>query len=219
MNVQTNPPLHLTYCLNVHPGESWGENFAAIRDHALRVRDRVAPDGPFGLGMRLGAAAAEELSDPLALADFQQFLASENLYVFTINGFPYGQFHDTAVKDSVYAPDWRTPERRDYTLAMADILSKLLPDGVSGSISTVPGSYKPWITSDDDVSDMVAMLCDVAAHLAAIKTDQNREIILALEPEPDCYVETTGEVIEFFNGPLREFGVPYLAAEHGMDAR
>ena len=220
MKVQTNPPLHLTYCLNVHPGESWAENFAAIRDHALRVRDRVSPDGPFGLGMRLGAAAAGELSDPTALAEFRQFLTDEDLYVFTINGFPYGQFHNTAVKDSVYAPDWRTPQRRDYTIAMADILATLLPKDVSGSISTVPGSYKPWITCSDDVSDMVAMLCDVAAHLAALAAgDDGREIVLALEPEPDCYVETTDEVIAFFAGPLRAFGIGYLAAEHGLDAQ
>ena len=218
MKVQTHPPLHLTYCLNVHPGESWAENFAAIRNHALRVRDSVAPDGPFGLGMRLGATATEELSDPAALAEFQRFLTDEDLYVFTVNGFPYGRFHDTAVKDSVYAPDWRTIERRDYTIVMADLLAALLPEGVSGSISTVPGSYKPWITCDDDVADMVAMLCDVAAHLAALMTDRGCEIVLALEPEPDCYVETTDEVIEFFNGPLREVGIAYLAAEHGMDA-
>ena len=217
MKVQSAPPLHLTYCLNVHPGESWAENVAAIRTFAIPVRNRVAPDKPFGLGLRLSALAAGQLAEAAALSEFREFLDRENLYVFTINGFPYGQFHDTAVKDSVYAPDWRTAERRDYTIAMADVLAELLPEGVTGSISTVPGSYKPWIRGDDDVRRMVEMLCDTAARLAAIGRRSGREIVLALEPEPDCFIENTDEVIALFTGPLREHGCRYLADRHGLD--
>ncbi|MCK4601679.1 MAG: metabolite traffic protein EboE, partial [Phycisphaerae bacterium] len=215
MKVQADPPLHLTYCLNVHPGESWAASFAAIRDHAVGVRDRVAPGQPFGLGLRLSARAANELAKPPAMGKFRKFLARENLYVFTINGFPYGQFHDTAVKTSVYSPDWRTPERRDYTIALADILARLLPAGVTGSISTVPCSYKPWIAGGRDVQLMAKMLCDVVAHLAELHRATGKEIAVALEPEPDCYVENTDEVIAFFAGPLAEYGAGYLAEKLG----
>ena len=217
MKVQADPPIHLTYCLNVHPGESWAENFQAIRDQTLRVRDDLGFDGPFGLGLRLSAQAAHELTVPEAFADFHAFLGWEGLYVFTINGFPYGQFHDAAVKQSVYAPDWRTHERRDYTIRMADLLARLLPEEVSGSISTVPGSYKPWITGADDVRQMVAMLCDVVARLNLTLHETGRDICIALEPEPDCYVETTDEVIEFFTGPLLEHGVAHLAKHHHLN--
>jgi sugar phosphate isomerase/epimerase len=217
MRIQTDPPLHLTYCLNVHPGESWTENFAAIGDHALRVRDRVAPTGPFGLGLRLSAQAADQLAAPPAMSEFRDFLAREGLYVFTINGFPYGQFHETAVKTSVYSPDWRTGERRDYTIALANILAEFLPGGVTGSISTVPCSYKPWIAGDRDVRLMVETLCDVVAHLANLHRAAGREIALALEPEPDCYVENTDEVIAFFTGPLMAFGAGYLAEKLGVE--
>ena len=217
MKILPDPPLHLTYCLNVHPGESWAENFAAIRSHALRVRDRVAPDRPFGLGLRLSAQAADQLAAPDAMSEFRRFLAAENLYVFTINGFPYGQFHDTAVKTNVYSPDWRDARRRDYTIAMADILAGLLPAGVAGSISTVPCSYKPWIAGEGDVRQMVEMLCDVVAHLDELHRSTGREIVLALEPEPDCYVENTDEVIAFFAGPLAEFGTAYLSERLGLD--
>ena len=44
------------------------------------------------------------------------FLDDEGLYVAIINGFPYGPFHGTPVKASVYAPDWRDPARVAYTL-------------------------------------------------------------------------------------------------------
>ena len=203
MRLRNDPPLHLTYCLNVHPGETWADNLSAIRTHALKVRDRVCPAGEaFGLGMRLSAAGAEELARPAALADFRDFLARENLYVFTINGFPYGTFHGSAVKEKVYQPDWRSPQRRDYTIRLADILAELLPEGVAGSISTVPGSYRKWITSDDDVRQMTTMLTVAAGRLSEIYGETGREIVLAIEPEPDCYIETTDETIDFFAGPL-----------------
>lgn len=202
MKIQEHPPLHLTYCLNVHPGESWEENFAAIRDKALKVRDLVGRESPFGLGLRLSCEAAKTLSRPEKLSQFHRFLDEQGLYAFTINGFPYGRFHGAAVKEAVYRPDWRTPERRDYTILLADILAELLPAGVAGSISTVPGSYKQWLGGADDVAAMVANLTDVAAHLAELRQRTGRRICLALEPEPDCYIETTPEAIEFFTGPL-----------------
>ena len=218
MKVQNEPPIHLTYCLNVHPGETWEENFAAIREKALAVRAGLDREGAFGLGMRLGAAAAETLARPAALEEFRTFLGRENLYVFTINGFPWGPFHGTSVKEDVYRPDWRTPERRDYTIRLADILAELLPEGVTGSISTVPGSYKPWIRTDADVVAMVDMLADTAAHLAKLHNRTGAEITLALEPEPDCYVETTDETLAFFHGPLRDVGGAVLKNRHGFSA-
>ena len=214
MRIHDDPPMHLTYCLNVHPGETWEENFAAVREHAVRVRDRVCGvSRPFGLGMRLSRRAAEQLATGSALDEFSSFLRDENLYVFTINGFPYGQFHDASVKQNVYAPDWRTAERRDYTVMLADILAALLPEGVAGSISTVPGSYGRWITGRADVEAMVAMLAETARHLAGIRDRTGREICLALEPEPDCFLETADDAIAFLTGPMIEIGRSMAAEE------
>ena len=196
MIVQQQPPLHLTYCLNIHPGETWAENFAAIRQHAMEVKKRIAPDRPFGLGLRLSHAAADSLASGPRRADVRKFFDDHGLYAFTVNGFPYGQFHGTRVKENVYAPDWRAPERRDYTNLLADILADLLPDGVNGSISTVPGSFKPWINNESDVKAMAANLAACAENLA------DRNICLALEPEPGCFLETTDETIRFLSEHL-----------------
>ena len=189
---------HLTYCLNVHSGESWAENLAALQTTVLGVRDLVSPGQPFGLGLRLSALAAAELHQQAPLADFKRFLERENLYVFTINGFPFGRFHGGAVKENVYGPDWRSSERCGYTNQLADILAGLLPEGCLGTISTVPGSWKPWIRSPDDVRAMAANLAECADHLARLRDDHGREIVLTLEPEPGCYLETTEETVRFF---------------------
>lgn len=206
MLIQRNPNIHLTYCLNVHPGETWADNLHAIRTHALAVRDRVAPDRPFGLGLRLSAEAARTLADPAELESFRNLLREENLYVFTINGFPYGRFHGARVKEQVYQPDWRDPRRRGYTIQLADILAGLLPDGAAGSISTVPGSFKPLIRNDSDRQCMAHMLCAVAEHLAGIERETGRLIHIGLEPEPSCFIETTDEFISFYRDTLLSCG-------------
>ena len=212
MLIRPQPPLHLTYCLNVHPGERWSENLAAIETHARAVRDRVAPTQPFGLGLRLSRQAADELAGGPNLAAFRRMLADNLLYAFTVNGFPYGSFHGAPVKTQVYRPDWSLAERRDYTIRLAEILAALLPDGVDGSISTVPLSYKPWGSSDGQLRTMIDNLVAVVARLAALRRETGREIHIGLEPEPDCLLETTDEVVRFFEGPLASHGVPMLAS-------
>ena len=216
MILRRDPPLHLTYCLNVHPGETWAENFAAVREKALRVKELVGRPGPFGLGLRLGRTAAETLADPAVIAEFRAFCDANELYVFTINGFPYGPFHGTAVKENVYRPDWREPERLAYTNQLTDILAALLPEGTRGSISTLPGSYKEWIKTEADVRTMSENMADAAFHASNVRERTGRDIAIAIEPEPDCFIETTSETIAFFNGPLKSFGIRRLQETHTM---
>jgi len=197
--------VHLTYCSNIHPGESWAEVRANVDRHVLAVRERVQPEGEFGVGLRLSARAAAELSRPAALDEFKGFLARNRLYVFTLNGFPYGTFHGARVKEGVYLPDWRDPERLRYTNQLADLLAELLPEGagIEGSVSTVPGAYKPALGGPSDVALMVEHLLRHLAHLVALRSRCARSITLALEPEPHCFLETIDEVIVFFERELR----------------
>jgi len=181
---------HLTYCTNIHPGESWAEVRANLEQHVSAVKARVAPDRPFGVGLRLSARAAEECD----LADLQRLLARNGMYVFTINGFPHGTFHGTPVKDAVYQPDWREPARVAYTNRLADLLVELLPDGVTGSISTVPGCFG----RDADLDLIAANVRRSADHLAALEARTGKRIMLALEPEPACVLETVADALAFF---------------------
>ncbi|MCE2861247.1 MAG: hypothetical protein LW690_02220 [Opitutaceae bacterium] len=97
--MQLSHGLHLAYCTNVHRGETWTETFAALERHTLPVRRRVAPGRSYAIGLRLGRRAADELSRPAELAAFRAWLQRHDCYVFTINGFPYGSFHGTRVKE------------------------------------------------------------------------------------------------------------------------
>lgn len=206
---------HLTYCLNVHPGETWAECLGNIQTKALAIREVVCPEAPFGLGLRLSHQASQELAVPKTLAAFKQHLVEQSLYAFTINGFPYGTFHGSPVKQEVYKPDWRQPERLAYTTHLADILAALLPEGVEGSISTVPASYRAWITSDAHRQAMLDNLTNCAGYLADLEARTGREIHLGLEPEPDCYIETTAETIAFLL-ELFEAGALHLNKTRGL---
>ena len=193
---------HLTYCTNIHSGETWSEIEAALAKYLPSIKQRISPDRPMGVGLRLSSIAAAELAGDDALEKLQYFLAYHDLYVFTVNAFPYGPFHGERVKERVYEPDWRRPERLAYTKCVADILSKLAPDDVESSISTVPGAFKAHIADQDDISRMTTALTECAAHLYRIREQTGRSIILALEPEPACFLETTDEAIDFFERHL-----------------
>jgi len=216
MNIARNPDLHLTYCLNVHAGNSWAANFAAIRTAAVQVQRMTSEGKAFGLGMRLSRVAADELSQPAALQEFHQFLSAQNMYVFTINGFPYGEFHAAGVKTSVYRPDWRDRERLDYTRTLCTLLAQLLPPGVGGSVSTVPCSYRAWIRTDEDRRKMAGQLAAAALHAEEESLRYKRDVHIGLEPEPDCFLETTDDVLRFFHEDLPTFGGAFLLAD-GMD--
>jgi len=169
------------------------------------VRDRLRPEGEFGIGLRLSARAASELSEPAVLAEFEDFLRRERMYVFTLNGFPYGTFHGARVKEDVYLPDWRDPERLRYTNQLADLLAVLLPAGaadIEGSVSTVPGAFKPALGGRDDVALIVEHLLRHVAHLVDLRARSGRRVALALEPEPHCFLETIADVVAFFQQDL-----------------
>jgi sugar phosphate isomerase/epimerase len=209
MIVDGAPPLHLTYCTNIHPGETWDEVFANVSTHVLAVKARVAPDDPFGVGLRLSAAAARRLAEPAVLEAFRDFLRAHDLYVFTINGFPYGTFHGRAVKENVYRPDWLEDERVAYSDQLAALLAALLPAGMEGSVSTVPGCFVE--RSDADAGErMAANLRRHALGLWRLRERTGRTIGLALEPEPHCVLETSADAVTFFERHL--FSPPSLAA-------
>lgn len=190
--------LHLAYCTNIHRGESWAQIFEALRRHTLAVKARVCPREPYAIGLRLGELAARELAGPATLTSFRRWLEANSCYVFTINGFPYGKFHGTRVKEQVYAPDWTTRERLDYTNLLFDLLAEIVPPGIPGSVSTVPVSYKEFIKDERAVRESRNNLWRCVEHIERLTRSTGKPLHLGLEPEPLCYLETTPETVRFF---------------------
>jgi sugar phosphate isomerase/epimerase len=217
VQIATAPPLHLTYCTNIHPADGWDQVLASLRRYGPPLKARLSPDAPFGLGLRLSARDARELLAGEHLIELQRFLDAEGLYVAIINGFPYGTFHNTVVKAEVYAPDWRDPARLAYTEDLARILAALLPDGLDGGVSTAPLSYKAWVAQDRGaLPAMAAGVAGVAATMARLRETHGAFIHLDIEPEPDCVLETSAETIAFFNEHLLPAGVPVVAEALGI---
>jgi len=197
--MKLNHNLHLAYCTNIHRGETWAETFGTLKNYALAVRRRVCPNAPYAIGLRLGNRAAQELSDHATLLAFQRWLAANQCYVFTINGFPYGQFHGTRVKERVYQPDWTSPERLAYTNLLFDLLAQLLPEGVEGSVSTLPCGFKARVTTQEEMALIRKNLWQCVEHIARVSEQTGRKLHLGLEPEPLCVLECSSEVIQFFD--------------------
>lgn len=213
------PALHLTYCTNIHAGETWDEVLAAVRTHVVAVKQRVCPDRPFGVGLRLSAAAARQLAEPETLLAFQAFLAAHQLYVFTLNGFPYGAFSGAVVKERVYRPDWLEEPRLAYSDQLATLLTQLLPDGVDGSVSTLPGGFAARGRLEQVGPAFAANVRRHVATLWRLRQQTGRTVTLALEPEPHCLLETTADAVAFFQEHLFSgASVRALAALTGLTA-
>lgn len=218
MRVGHADQFHLTYCTNVHPGTSWHDMAASLRRYAPALKQRFAPSQPFGIGLRVSGEASTELLGGDELQRFQAFLREHELYVFTMNGFPYGPFHGQAVKAEVHAPDWHEPERVTYTRRLIDILAELLPEGMDGGISTSPLTYGAWVDRADDATWLlfVEHLVEIAAHLHEVHRRTGKHIHLDIEPEPDGLLGDCGDLITFYQDWLLPHGAGLLAERLGV---
>ncbi len=194
---------HLTYSTLVHPGDTWEDMWTSLTTYVPKVKARVCPDRPFGVSLRLSASSATTLAGSSAERDrLKAFLADNDMYLYTVNAFPYGPFKNRVVKEDVYEPDWRSEERTRYTMNVADVLADVTPAGISPSIQSAPLGFKPRVTGDDVVEEFTRHVLRVAAHLVALEARTGRTVTLALEPEPYCFLETTPETVAYFTDHL-----------------
>jgi sugar phosphate isomerase/epimerase len=190
----------LTYCSNVHPGTDLAaveRNIAGPIAGVRRHRDLAR----MGCGLWLSAAAARALAE--APERLSRLLDRHGLFLFTLNGFPYGDFHTERVKEAVYTPAWDEDARLAYTLDLARVLTRCLPhDHVEGTISTLPIGFAPhW--SPIRHAWALDNLCRLAAALDVLAARSGRPIRVCLEPEPGCVIETTEQAISLFTRDLR----------------
>ncbi|RPA68706.1 xylose isomerase [Cyclobacteriaceae bacterium YHN15] len=211
---------HLTYCTNIHPGESWNATFENLKKFIPGIKESLSPAKPFGIGLRSSHEASLELLKPEKLTEFKNWLKEHDCYVFTFNGFPYGGFHNQVVKDEVHQPDWTTPERLAYTSRLFDILAELVPNGLDGGISTSPLSYRHWHKGKEKLEEAIKIstlnLAVITESLFQIKQETGKLLHLDIEPEPDGILENSQEVIEFYKKWLIPMGSQYLNRKLGL---
>lgn len=209
---------HITYCTNIHAGESWHDHFKALREHIPAIKKNISPQAQFGVGLRLSHLASQELGQGRNLIEFKSWLDEQKCYVFTMNGFPYGGFHHTKVKDHVHTPDWTTQDRVLYTLNMFSLLSRLLPQGLDGGISTSPLSYRHWHAQPRAERKKVFEnatwnLLQVVEELVRINHRRGQVLHIDIEPEPDGLIESGPEFISWYRQYLLPMGVTYLSRQ------
>ena len=188
----------ITYCMNVHKGESLESIQAALQNVTIPLREALGGSGAFPIGLRLGVGAAQQLRVPETYRRFANFLSHNNLAVMGINGFPYGAFHDACIKTAVYKPDWSSPNRTSYTRDLFYALTHL-PTARMGdyvpSVTTVPLAYDEGHGISEHIFEE---LCSIALFLRKLEGFTGKRMCLALEPEPDCLLESTQTTIDFF---------------------
>ncbi len=188
----------LGYCTNVHAGTDLDQTRANLEQHALAVKRIVSPHASLGIGLWLSASAARSLRQDGRRGEFQAWLEESGLLPFTINGFPYGDFHQTVVKHCVYHPTWCEQDRLDYTQDLIAIQHQLLPPGMEGSISTLPVQWGNPEPTADELARSAANLAAIAEHLERLEHQTGRLIYVCLEPEPGCVLQRSSDVVRFF---------------------
>lgn len=192
---------HLTYCTNVHPGETPEEIADVLRTAAVPVMRSVFGDGEMSLGLRLGDTAVDALMTDSARADaFDATLRELGARPRTLNVFPQTTFQRDGLKRDVYLPSWSLRSRFSYTLAAARLLAGWLDDGDPfGTLSSVPIGWREGTSS----TTAATFLGLAVVELARLEEETGRRIAIALEPEPGCVFDTASDAAAWWNLHLR----------------
>ena len=194
--------MEIGYCTNVHAGVDLEATQANLSKYAARVKQLVSPNDPMGIGLWLAAPAAQELLDSNQTTRFRDWLAEQGLVPFTLNGFPYGNFHNEVVKHDVYKPTWHDPDRLQYTKNLATILDAILPAEQTGSISTLPIAWGKQSLTAEQWDSTVRQLLELADFLHELQLTTGRTIHVCIEPEPGCALDVAADMIDLFQNRL-----------------
>jgi len=198
----------LTYCTNVHPAPDLARQLATLEAHVAPVAAAARAAGrAFGLGGWWPASLVDELHGaPEAAAALAAAMASASAPLWTLNVFPHGDFHQDVVKAAVYSPDWEDEARLLYTRRCAEVGARLMRPGDLLPMSTLPLGYRGPGDAPADERKMARNLARAASALAAVEERTGVRCVLALEPEPDCLLETAAQAADFLERWLFEEG-------------
>ncbi len=206
----------LSYCTNVHPCRSRNDLERIITQEARSVQEQCGFS--IGVGLWLPEVVISEVAqDATVTRSIASLLADQGLQCFSLNAFPFGDFHSERVKENVYLPDWSDIRRLDYTRLCSKFLAGVLTGEDEGSVSTLPLAYKQAVQSPDFSKRAIDQLVQLSRDLDRLHHETGKTIRLAIEPEPFCLLETTPETIHFFEmlwDAADKAGVGELVRQH-----
>lgn len=197
---QSDAEPMLTYCMNIHPTQTYAETVQSLQGPVQKVKNGYSPNADFPIGLRFSAETARAVLSDGKATELADVLSDIGLIPLTMNGFPYGPFHGTRVKENVYLPDWRASERVEYTHDLITLMSTLNAPETFLTISTVPGAFRPNAAGEE--AAMAAKYIASVSDCIRIGREKGQTIALAIEPEPFCFLETIEETITFFKDHL-----------------
>jgi hypothetical protein len=223
----------LGYALNVFPYDTLAELWPVLEGDVLRIKEIAFPHEVFPIELRFSERLVRELqSDCDQVAKLKYFLDTNDLALITVNGFVMPAFHGERVKERVYLPAWHESEQRvRFTNACLDLLAQLAPlschserseespTETTETLRYAQGDNRETILS---VSVPFGALKPVTMEMVAgniLKAGEHaarQNGVVALEPEPGLCVETTGEVVEFFERFVPDRLRPHLAVNFDL---
>jgi hypothetical protein len=191
--------------LHQHPSRrNVAGNVCFAQNYTLAVREKVCPHAPFAIGLRLSERAAVELSDRKNTC--WNFSAGSKKIPATFS--PSTDFLTASF--TARASRNRFTARLDFAGAVAytnllfDLLAELLPAGIEGSVSTLPGSFKEFHPSTAKALKTIRQnIWRCVEHIARVSEKTKRKLHLGLEPEPLCLLENSAETIPFLRATPR----------------
>ncbi len=178
----------LGYCTNVHSGDSFDDVVHNLKTFTWNIQQNLQK--PLGVGLWLSDSASREV-DTSQLCDVLQ---KHNLHVFTLNGFPFSNFHQKVIKHKVYKPNWSEESRLAYTVRLARILAAITNQDVAG-ISTLPLGWNDDSFTNEDCVSKLNWCVDA---LEEIEQQTSKCIHLDIETEPGCRLQRSKELCDFF---------------------
>lgn len=178
----------LGYCTNVHQGNTFQDVLHTIQTFCKPICNSTHNTG---VGLWFSNQASQEV-DTEKLRDT---LHKTGVKLFTLNGFPYSDFHEPIVKHNVYMPNWCTEERLEYTLRLAAILAEIV-DTKDAGISTVPLG---WDSDTFENKDAALQVQRCIEGLQEIEHKTGVCIHLDFEPEPGCRLQRSSDLSTFVN--------------------
>ena len=191
-------PLQLGYSTNVHPGEDMKAVYRSLEEYTIPIRKRVFGSEPCGLELRLGIGSARDLATRKARLEFRDYLEESGLVLFSVNAYPLSDFHARRVKETVYQPSWRSPQRASWTSKIGRIVDEIAPEGIKVSISTLGGCFRGHGHTPAVFRKLAANYLSTLETFLEIEAATGRTMVLAVEPEPETTFETAADVISFF---------------------